>query len=77
MRLTINMRLLAQAAHMSPQELQHTQRFASWLLNIGNGSINNENNEVILPPSTLLFKLYSYFFYQISIFHHQINRWMI
>ena len=45
------MRLLAQAAYMSPLELQHTERFANWLLNVGDGSMNNENNEIDLPPS--------------------------
>jgi hypothetical protein len=51
MRLTVNMRLLAQARHMSPDQLHYTQDFAAWLLNVGNGSINEENN-VNLPRST-------------------------
>ena len=51
MRLTVNMRLLAQARHMSLDQQHYTQDFAAWLLNVGNGSINEENN-VNLPRST-------------------------
>jgi hypothetical protein len=51
MRLTVNMRLLGQAAHMSPLELQHTEQFANWLLNVGDGSTNNADDEIDLPPS--------------------------
>jgi hypothetical protein len=47
------MRLLAQAAHMSPPQLQRTQLFAKWLLDIGDGLLNDEDN-VTLPPGTFL-----------------------
>jgi hypothetical protein len=49
LRLTTNMRLLAQAAHMSPPQLQHTQQFAKWLLDLGDG-IDNDGDQVELPP---------------------------
>jgi hypothetical protein len=49
LRLTVNMRLLAQAAHMSPPQLQHTQQFAKWLLDVGDGTIN-DGDDIELPP---------------------------
>jgi hypothetical protein len=54
MRLTVNMRLLAQAAHMSPAQLLHTQRFARWLLDLGDGVINEDDDNITLPPGNRL-----------------------
>ena len=44
------MRLLAQARHMAPEHLQRTRQFAQWLLDIGDGTINEDDDKVTLPP---------------------------
>ena len=62
------MRLLAQAAHMSPEHLHRTQQFAQWLLDVGDGVINEENDNITLPPGIFIypisFLLYNNFSYQ-------------
>ena len=52
LKLTVNMRLLGQAAHMTPPQLQRTQLFAKWLLDIGDGLLNDDEDNVTLPPGT-------------------------
>ena len=52
MKLTVNMRLLAQAAHMSPEHLHRTQQFAQWLLDVGDGIVNTNDDNIALPPGT-------------------------
>jgi hypothetical protein len=48
MRLTVNMRLLTQASSMPLQEQKHVSDFADWLIQIGNGELNEET-EMLLP----------------------------
>ena len=58
MRLTVNMRLLTQANSMSLREQKHVRDFADWLIQIGNGELNEET-EMSLPlgMSSLTFKI--------------------
>ena len=53
MRLTLNMCLLAQARVMSHLEHEYTQNFAKWLLDVGNGDLNDQDN-IALPSGMLL-----------------------
>ena len=48
MRLTVNMRLLTQTNSMSLREEKHVSDFADWLIQIGNGELNEET-EMLLP----------------------------
>ena len=54
MKLIVNMRLLAQSDLMSSEEQQHTHNFAEWLIQLGDGNLN-ENTEMPMPEGTLLF----------------------
>jgi hypothetical protein len=58
MRLTVNMRLLTQANSISLREQKHVCDFADWLIQIGNGELNEET-EMSLPlgMSSLTFKI--------------------
>ena len=53
MRLTLNMRLLAQAHLMTPLQHEYIQNFAKWLLDVGNGDLNDQD-EIALPSGMLL-----------------------
>ena len=53
MKLIVNMRLLAQSDLMSSEEQQHTHNFAKWLIQLGDGNLN-ENTEIPMPEGTLL-----------------------
>jgi len=53
MKLIANMRLLTQSDLMSAEEQQHTQKFAEWLIHLGDGTLN-DNTEMSLPNGTLL-----------------------
>ena len=46
MRLIENMRVLAQAANMTPEERIHATEFAAWQLEVGEGI------SIKLPPGT-------------------------
>ena len=50
--LTQNMRLLARADQMGPQQQQTARAFAEWLIQIGDGrrEIMNDDGTVALPP---------------------------
>ena len=52
MRLKVNMRLLAQAPNMSPEELKHATEFAAWQLEVGEGTANADCDgiSITLPP---------------------------
>jgi hypothetical protein len=48
LRLTKNMRLLAQSARMTPTEYEHANQFAEWLLEVGDGKTDH-GTKVELP----------------------------
>jgi hypothetical protein len=52
MPLKVNMRLLAQAANMSPEELLYATEFAAWQLKVGNGKANEDGVSIKLPSGT-------------------------
>jgi len=47
------MRVLGQAATMTPEEHAYAPQFAAWQLKVGNGSTNDDGISVKLPPSTI------------------------
>jgi len=53
MALRVNMRVLGQAATMTPEEHAYAPQFAAWQLKVGNGSTNDDGISVKLPPSTI------------------------
>lgn len=53
MKLIVNMPLLTQSDLMSPEEQQYTFNFAEWLIQLSDGTLN-ENMEMSLPDGTLL-----------------------
>lgn len=53
MKLIVNMRLLAQSDLMSSEEQRNTNEFAQWLIQLGDGTLN-DNTEMLLPNGTLL-----------------------
>ena len=52
MRLIENMRVLAQAANMTPEERIHATEFAAWQLEVGEGTANDDGISIKLPPGT-------------------------
>jgi hypothetical protein len=52
MPLKVNMRVLAQAPNMSPDELKHATEFAEWQLKVGEGTANDDHCGILitLPP---------------------------
>ena len=52
MQLKVNMRVLAQAASMTPEEWIHAIQFAAWQLQVGEGPANDDGISVKLPPGT-------------------------
>lgn len=55
MKLIINMRLLAQSDLTSSEEQQHIHNFAKWLIQLGDGNLNDNHMIMSLPDGTLLF----------------------
>jgi hypothetical protein len=58
LRLTTNMRLLAQQEHMRSDELEVARSFSKWLLDVGNGSpaVLDDHSTITIPEgkTTLL-----------------------
>jgi hypothetical protein len=52
MQLKVNMRVLAQAANMTPEERIHATQFAAWQLEVGEGTTNDDGISIKLPPGT-------------------------
>jgi ATP-dependent DNA helicase PIF1 len=52
MQLKVNMRVLAQAANMTPEERIHATQFAAWQLEVGEGTANDDGISIKLPPGT-------------------------
>jgi hypothetical protein len=55
LKLTINMRLLAQSEEMTPTDRLKAKLFAEWLLTVGEGR-DNTIPETELPPGMLAIK---------------------
>jgi len=55
MPLKVNMRVLGQAAIMTPEEHVYATQFALWQLKVGDGSTNNDWISIRLPPTNVLF----------------------
>jgi hypothetical protein len=53
MRLTVNMRLLAQAGLMSLAQHMYPRQFADWLLQVGDGNVNGSDDVIPLPSGDL------------------------
>jgi ATP-dependent DNA helicase PIF1 len=53
MVLRVNMRVLGQAAIMTPEEHAYTTQFAAWQLKVGDGSANDDGISMKLPPGTI------------------------
>src|SRR5271154_422110 len=51
-QLIENMRVLAQAANMTPEERIHATEFAAWQLEVGEGTANDNGISIKLPPGT-------------------------
>jgi PIF1-like helicase len=49
MSLNVNMRLLAQADHMTEVEHRHATEFAAWQLKLGQGNVNHDGFMIKLP----------------------------
>jgi PIF1-like helicase len=52
MALKVNMRVLSQAAHMSPEEYAVATKFAAWQLAVGQGSANSKGIAIEIPSGT-------------------------
>jgi PIF1-like helicase len=54
LRLSTNMRLLAQSHQMDPVECLEAENFANWLLQVGDGTatVPEEPNKVKIPQGT-------------------------
>jgi hypothetical protein len=53
LRLTVNMRLLAQAANMTDVDRERAESFAAWLLHVGNGTLNGPDDSVEIPDGNI------------------------
>jgi hypothetical protein len=52
MQLKVNMRVLAQAANMTPEERVHATQFPASQLEVGEGTANDDGISIKLPPGT-------------------------
>jgi len=52
MPLKVNMRVLSQAASMTPEDHIYATQFAAWQLKVGDGSANNNGISIRLPSGT-------------------------
>ena len=52
LRLTINMRLLADSERMSQTDRLYAEGFAAWLLQVGEGRLDNSNDSIIVKLPT-------------------------
>jgi len=48
LRLTTNMRLLANSQHMTNVEIQHANDFTDWLLRLGEGALNDSEDTMMV-----------------------------
>jgi len=55
MPLTVNMRLLAQAHHMTEIDQVHAIEFAAWQLKLGDGTANHNTTKIVLPIGITFF----------------------
>lgn len=53
--LTINMRLLTQAHHMTETDRLHAIEFAAWQLKLGDGTANHDAIKIVLPRGIIFF----------------------
>ena len=55
LRLSINMRLLANAEEMTPNDRLQAEEFAAWLLQVGEGRLNNlDDSMTVKLPSGII-----------------------